>query len=293
MMFFFQNLITGIMVGFIYATLALGFVVLYKSTGIFNFAQGALVALSAYVCWSLMVRVGLYIWLSIILTLMICFSLGLLLEYFPIRSLAKRVGGHSFVLILSTFMLLIFFTSLVVLIWGGVWQTFPRLVPSEPIMISKLVISQEHCWSSVVCAILLAIFVLLFRYTRLGLLMRGTANDLNIARSLGVRVNHIIAISWGISSVICGIGGIILGAITVVNLTLSDIGLTALPAAIVGGMNSIPGAIVGGLIMGVALNIFEAYIGSGFGIIGSYIIMMAVLLIRPWGIFGSERIERV
>lgn len=293
MIFFFQNLITGIMVGFIYAILALGFVVLYKSTGIFNFAQGALVVLGAYVCWSLMLQAGLYIWLSVILTLVICFSLGLLLEYFPIRILAKKVGGHSFVIILSTLMLLVFFTSLVVLVWGGVWQTFPRFFPSKPITISKLVISQEHCWSSVICTILLAIFVILFQYTRLGLLMRATANDLKTTRSLGVKVNHIIAISWGLSSVICGIGGILLGVITVVNLTLSDIGLTALPAAIVGGMNSIPGAIVGGIIMGVASNIFEAYIGSGFGIIGSYIIMMAVLLIRPWGIFGSERIERV
>lgn len=293
MIFFLQNLITGIMVGFIYATLALGFVVLYKSTGIFNFAQGALVALSAYICWSLMSVAGLYSWLSILLTLMICFCLGLVLEYFLIRSLAKRVGGHSFVLILLTFMLLIFFTSLVVLIWGGVWQTFPRFFPSRPITLWRLVISQEHCWSSILCATLLAVFVLLFQYTKLGLLMRGTANDLKITRSLGVRVNYIIAISWGISSVICGIGGIVLGTITAVNLSLSDIGLAALPAAIVGGMNSIPGAIVGGLIMGAALSLFDAYIGSGFGIIGSYIIMMAVLLIRPWGIFGSERIERV
>lgn len=119
MIFFFQNLITGIMVGFIYAILALGFVVLYKSTGIFNFAQGALVVLGAYVCWSLMLQAGLYIWLSVILTLVICFSLGLLLEYFPIRILAKKVGGHSFVIILSTLMLFVFFTSLVVLVWGG------------------------------------------------------------------------------------------------------------------------------------------------------------------------------
>jgi len=281
------------MVGLIYAILALGFVVLYKSTGIFNFTQGALVVLSAYISWSFMVPVGLYIWLSIVLTLMICFGLGLVLEYFPIRPLTRRAAGHSFVVVISTFMLLIFFTSLVVLIWGGVWQTFPRFFPSEPIRISKLVISQEHCWSSTICALLLAIFVVLFRYTKLGLLMRATANDLNIARSLGVRVNHIVAVSWGISSVICGIGGILLGAITVVNLTLSDIGLAALPAAILGGMDSVPGAIAGGIIMGVALNIFEAYIGSGFGIIGSYIIMMAVLLIRPWGILGSERIERV
>jgi len=123
--------------------------------------------------------------------------------------------------------------------------------------------------------------------------MRGAANDLQIARSLGVKVNFVTAISWGICSVICGIGGILLGSITVVNLSLSEIGLTALPAAIVGGMNSIPGAIVGGLIMGITVSLFDAYVGSGFGMIGSYIIMMTVLLIRPWGILGSERVERV
>lgn len=293
MTFFFQNLITGIMVGTLYATLALGFVVLYKSTGILNFAQGALIALGSYICWALIKQVGLYIWLSIILTLFISFALGLILEYFPIRALTKKVGGHSLVLILATFMLLLFLTSLTVLIWGGVWQKYPRFFPQEPIIISGLIVSQEHCWSAVICSALLVIFIMVFRYTKLGLLMRGAANDLQIARSLGVRVNFVTAISWGICSVICGIAGILLGSITVVNLSLSEIGLTALPAAIVGGMNSIPGAIVGGLIMGVGVSLFDAYIGSGFGLIGSYIIMIAVLLIRPWGILGSERIERV
>lgn len=293
MTFFLQTLITGIMVGMVYALLALGFVVLYKSTGILNFTQGALVALGAYIGWALLKQAGLYSWLSIILTLMICFGLGIALERFPIRPIAKRVGGHAFVVILATFMLLIFFLSLIVLIWGGIWQTYPRFFSSKPITIGSLVISQEHFWSAIICTALLGVFILLFRYTKLGLLMRGTANDLQIARSLGVRVNFIIAIAWGISSVICGIGGILLGVITVVNLSLSDIGFTALPAAIVGGMNSIPGAIVGGLLMGVCVCMFDTYIGSAFGIIGSYIIMIAVLLIRPWGIFGSERIERI
>jgi branched-chain amino acid transport system permease protein len=293
LIFFLQNLVTGIMVGLVYATLALGFVVLYKSTSILNFAQGAIVSLGAYICWSLMEQAGLYTWLSVVLTLFICFGLGVVLEYFPIRPLAKRVGGHSFVMILATFMLLIFFTSLVVLIWGGIWQRYPTFFPSKPITVSSLIISQEHFWSALICAALLVIFMLIFRYTKLGLLMRGAANNLQITRSLGVRVNYIIAIAWGICSVICGIGGILLGAITVVNLSLSEMGLAALPAAIVGGMNSIPGAIAGGLIMGVTLNIFDAYIGSGFGIIGSYIIMISVLLIRPWGILGQEKVERV
>jgi len=293
LIFLLQNLITGIMLGMVYATLALGFVVLHKSTGILNFAQGGLVAMGAYICWALIEQVGLNSWLSIILTLILCFVLGLILERFPIRLIAKRVGGHAFAMILATFMLLVFFTSLIVLIWGGVWQTYPRFFPSKPITFLTLVISQEQCWSAVICAGLLAIFVLLFRYTKLGLLMRGTANDLHIARSLGVRVNTIIAISWGISSAICGLGGILLGAITVVNLSLSEIGLAALPAAIVGGMNSIPGAILGGLIMGTTICIFDAYIGSGFGIIGSYVIMIAVLMIRPRGILGSEKTQRV
>lgn len=123
--------------------------------------------------------------------------------------------------------------------------------------------------------------------------MRATANNLQIARSLGIKVNRVIAISWGICCVICGIGGILLGAITVVNLSLSAIGLVALAAALVGGISSIPGAIVGGLILGVTVSLFDAYIGSGFGVIGSYIIMIIFILFRPWGILGSEKVERV
>jgi branched-chain amino acid transport system permease protein len=292
-LFFLQNLITGIMVGTVYAILALGFVVLYKSTGILNFAQGALVAFGAYICWSLMEQANFYSWISIGLTIIFCFGLGLVLERFPVRALTKKVGGKALVLILATFMLLLFLTSLIVLVWGGIWQTYPRFFSSEPITVVGLVVSQEHFWSTVICSTLLTLFLLLFRYTKVGLLMRGTANDIRIARSLGVKVNLMSAISWGISSVICGIGGIVLGAITVVNLSLSDIGMAALPAAIVGGMNSVPGAIFGGLMMGVTVGLFDAYIGSGFGLIGSYIIMITVLLIRPSGILGSKKTERV
>jgi branched-chain amino acid transport system permease protein len=183
--------------------------------------------------------------------------------------------------------------SLLVLIWGGNWQTYPKIFPREPITVSQLIISQEHFWSSVICLALLGIFIILFKYTKLGLLMRATANDLQIARSLGIKVNRIIAISWGICCVICGIGGVLLGAITVVNLSLSEIWLVALAAALVGGISSIPGAIVGGLTLGVTVSLFDAYIGSGFGIIGSYIIMMIFILFRPWGILGSEKVERV
>jgi branched-chain amino acid transport system permease protein len=281
------------MTGAVYATLALGFVVLFKSTGILNFALGALVTLGAYVCWALMEQAGLYSWLSIVLTLILCFGLGVAIERFPIRPIVKTVGAQHLSVIISTFVLMVFLQSLVVLIWGGVWQMYPRFFGQEPIVIWDLVISQEHLWSAVICVALLGIFALLFQYTKLGLLMRGTANDIQIARSLGIRVDFIVAISWGICCVICGLGGILLGVLTVVSLSLSDMGFAALPAAIVGGMASIPGAVVGGLLLGICQSMFDGYVGAGFGIIGSYIIMIVVLLFRPWGILGSERIERV
>lgn len=293
MTFFLQNLITGIMSGMVYALLALGFVFLYKSTSILNFALGGLVTLGGYICWALIEQAGLYSWLSIALTLLLCFGLGLVIEYFPIRPIAKRVGAHHFSMVISTFILLIFFMNLVVLIWGGVWQTYPRFFPRTSIIIRGLVISQENLWSAAISGVVLGIFAVLFRYTKIGLLMRGTANDIQIARSLGIRVKFIIAVSWGICTVICGLGGILLGVLTVVSINLSHMGFAALPAAIVGGMSSIPGAVVGGLLLGVCMSLFDAYIGAGSGIIGSYIVMIAVLLFRPWGILGSEKIERV
>ena len=289
-----QLVLTGLMVGGIYGLVALGFVLIYKGTRIFNFAQGELLVLGAFFCWALLVQARMPLWASVLLTFMLGIAIGFLLERTVLRPM---IGQPILSIIMMTLALSLFLSGLVTLIWGGTWKVYPPFISMSGIGLAGFTISQQYLFGFIMALLAFAIFTIFFRRSRHGLAMRATAEDHQVARSLGIKVSLIFGLSWAIAISLSAVAGILLGTINGVNFTLGQIGLKAIPAALIGGLESVGGAIAGGLIVGVLESVAAGYIdplvGGGVKEIFPYVILVIALLFRPYGIFGLKRIERV
>jgi branched-chain amino acid transport system permease protein len=291
---FLMSLTTGIMVGGIYALIALGWVLIYKCSGVLNLAMGELTLIGAYVSLSFY-SMGVPFLLALLFSLIIGFILGILTERI---FLDRLIGEPVLTVIMVTVGLSFFFKGIVELIWGTDTRVFtPPVFPLEPIRIGPLIIGQVYLWSFVASLVLLCIFVCFFKYTRWGLAMQATADDEMAALSLGVSARFVYATAWAIAFMAAGVGGTLLGNINGLNISVGYLGLLVLPAVVLGGLNSIPGAIVGGIIIGVLQNMCGAYLDKYFpgGVkeVAPFAFMAIFLLFKPYGLWGWERIERV
>ena len=291
---FLMSLITGILVGGIYALVALGWVLIYKCSGVLNLAMGELTLFGAYVSIAFY-GMGIPFVLCVILTLLIGIILGFLTERI---FLDKLIGEPILSVIMVTAGLSFFFKGLVEFIWGTDTRVFtPAVFSIKPITIGYLKISTVYLWSFILAIVLLIIFVAFFKYTRWGLSMQATADDETAALSLGVSARFVYAAAWAIAFMSAGVGGALLGNINGVNISIGYLGLLVLPAVVLGGLNSVPGAIVGGIIIGVLQNFSGAYLDRFFpgGVkeIVPFVVMAVFLLFKPYGLWGWERIERV
>jgi branched-chain amino acid transport system permease protein len=291
---FFMTLTTGVMVGGIYALVALGWVLIYKCSGVLNLAMGELTLIGAYVSLSFY-SMGVPFLLSLLFSLIIGFTLGILTERI---FLDKLIGEPVLTVIMVTVGLSFFFKGSVELVWGTDTKVFePAVFSIEPIRIGPLVIGQVYLWSFVAAIILLIIFVCFFKYTRWGLAMQATADDEMAALSLGVSARFVYAAAWSIAFMAAGVGGTLLGNINGLNISVGFLSLLVLPAVVLGGLNSVPGAIVGGVVIGILQNFSGAYLDKYFpgGVkeIAPFVFMAVFLLFKPYGLWGWERIERV
>jgi branched-chain amino acid transport system permease protein len=291
---FLMTLTTGVMVGGIYALIALGWVLIYKCSGVLNLAMGELTLIGAYVSLSFY-SMGVPFLLSLLFSLIIGFVLGLLTERI---FLDRLIGEPILSVIMVTVGLSFFFKGCVEFLWGTDTRVFtPSVFPLEPIHIGPLVIGQVYLWSFVAAIILLGLFVGFFQYTRWGLAMQATADDEMAALSLGVSARFVYATAWAIAFMAAGVGGTLLGNINGLNISVGYLGLLVLPAVVLGGLNSVPGAIVGGIIIGILQNLTGAYLDKYFpgGVkeIAPFVFMVIFLLFKPYGLWGWERIERV
>jgi len=291
---FFMALTTGIMVGGIYALVALGWVLIYKCSGVLNLAMGELTLIGAYVSLSFY-TMGVPFIASLLISLVIGFVLGILTERI---FLDKLIGEPVLTVIMVTVGLSFFFKGTVEFIWGTDTRVFdPPVFSIEPIRLGLLVIGQVYLWSFLAAIILLIVFVSFFKYTRWGLAMQATADDEMAALSLGVSARFVYATAWAIAFMAAGVGGTLLGNINGLNISVGYLGLLVLPAVVLGGLNSIPGAIVGGIIIGILQNFCGAYLDRYFpgGVkeIAPFVFMAVFLLFKPYGLWGWERIERV
>ena len=292
--FFLQLFITGILVGSIYALVALGWTLIYKCSGVLNLAMGELTLIGAYVCLTFY-HWGIPFIPALLFTLVVGFALGILTEIIFLRPM---VGEPVLSVIMVTVGLSFFFKGLVELLWGTDTVVFtPMVFPMEPIFIGKIVVGQVYLWAFVASIILLLAFVLFFKYTKWGLSMQATADDEMAALSLGVNAKIVYALAWAIAFMSAGVGGTLLGNINGLNISVGYLGLLVLPAVVLGGLNSVPGAIVGGLVIGVMQNLADGYLSrftpGGVKDVFPFAVMVIVLLFKPYGLWGWVRIERV
>lgn len=291
---FLMTLITGILVGGIYALVALGWVLIYKCSGVLNLAMGELTLIGAYVSLSFY-EMGIPFILSVCCTLLVGIVLGFLTERI---FLDKLIGEPILSVIMVTVGLSFFFRGIVEFIWGTDTRVFtPPIFSIKPITLGYLKISPVYLWSFILAIVLLIVFVAFFKYTRWGLSMQATADDETAALSLGVSARFVYAAAWSIAFMSAGVGGALLGNINGVNISVGHLGLLVLPAVVLGGLNSVPGAIVGGIIIGLLENFSGTYLDEFFpgGVkeIMPFAVMAAFLLFKPYGLWGWERIERV
>lgn len=285
----------GISLGLIYGIVALGFVLVYKSSRILNFAVGEFLLIGAYVTWTTRVVLGLPVWACFLIAIIVAIGLGLVVERVAIRPL---IGQPILGVIMMTIALMVILRGGVLLGWGAIAKAYePRLFPAEPFVLGDLIIRQEYVWGLVVAAFMLIIFTYFFRATKAGLAMRATSEDHQLARGTGIRVKTVFAQSWAICAVVAGIAGIILASMTNVTIDLSNIGLKSVAVVLVGGLESVPGSIIAGLIIGIAEALASGYIdplvGGGMSEVFAFGIAIISLLIWPWGLFGLRRIERI
>jgi len=291
---FFMTLTTGIMVGGIYALVALGWVLIYKCSGVLNLAMGELTLIGAYV------TISFYSWgipfvLSIVCTLIIGIILGILVERV---FLDRLIGEPILAIIMVTVGISYFFKGIIEFIWGTDIRVFtPPIFSLKPFSIGFLKISTVYFWSFVLAIVLFLVFVAFFKYTRWGLSMQATADDETAALSLGVSARFVYAASWSIAFMSAGVGGALLGNINGVTISVGYLGLLVLPAVVLGGLNSVPGAIVGGLLIGVLQNFagtyLDVYFPGGVKDIFPFAFMAIFLLFMPYGLWGWVKIERM
>ena len=291
---FLMMLVSGILVGGIYALVALGWVLIYKCSGVLNLAMGELTLIGAYVALAFY-QMGIPFILSVILTLVVGVILGFLTERI---FLDRFIGEPILTVIMVTVGLSFFFKGVVEFIWGTDTRVFtPPIFSIKPITLGYLKVSPVYLWSFLLAIVLLVIFVAFFKYTRWGLSMQATADDETAALSLGVSARFVYAAAWGIAFMSAGVGGALLGNINGVNISIGHLGLLVLPAVVLGGLNSIPGAIVGGITIGILENLSGTYLDEffpgGVKAVMPFVVMVIFLLFSPFGLWGWERIERV
>ncbi len=291
-----QLVISGLVIGSIYAVVALGFTIIYKATRVVNFAQGELLMVGAYVCYAFLVQMHVPFWAALMLTVLFGMVLALFVERLILRPM---IGEPIISIIMVTIGLALVFRSIVSAIWGTEILVYePKLFPQEMVTIAGLPVSQEFVWCFVLSMFLLAVFSLFFKYSKAGVAMRATAFNQQVAQSMGISVKHVFALSWVISAVVSGIGGVLIGNINGINSSLYHFGLKVFPATILGGLDSILGAALGGLIVGILENLSDgvckAYLDlSGVKEVAPYVFLVIILMIKPYGLFGTKEIERV
>jgi branched-chain amino acid transport system permease protein len=287
---FIQLTLTGLTNGAILALAALGFVLIYKASDVINFAQGEFMLVGAYVIFAMIAQFGLVWPVSLAITVVIAVLLGALVERLVLRPL---IGEPIISVIMVTIGLSSLLRAIVSTIWGNQPKAFPTFIASHPVRIFNATIGADRIWAIVIAVVMLGFFSYFFRRSREGIAMRAVADDQQASLSMGISVKKIFAWAWAIAAVTAAFGGALIANIVGVSGELSGFGLRVFPVVILGGLDSIPGAIIGGVIIGLLEAYTGGYIGQGLNQVLPFIILIVILLIRPYGLFGQEIIERV
>ena len=291
--FFSEVVISGLLTGVMYSLVALGFVLIFKASGVFNFAQGAMVLFAALTLVGLMEH-GVPVWLALILTMLVMIALAIAIERLMLRPL---VNQEHIILFMATIGLTFFLEGLGELMWGSNVKMLDVGIPNESFEVGGILLNEFDLFAAAIGAALVAVLAVFFHKTSVGRALRAVADDHQAALSVGIPLQTIWVIVWSVAGIVAMVAGIMWGAKSGVQFSLSLIALKALPVLILGGFTSVPGAIVGGLIIGVGEKVAEIYwgplVGGAIENWFAYMLALAFLLFRPQGLFGEKIIERV
>ena len=294
MTFFASLLITGLMTGAIYALVALGFVIVYKATGVINFAQGEFMMFGAFIAAALLTDRSLPAIVAIPITMVVMAGLGLVTERVVLRPM---IGRPAIGMIMATVGLAFVFRGLAPMLWGGTTKNLSLPLPETPIQILDVSLNPTVVAGAVAALLLVGGFALLFQRSRIGIALRAVADDTQAAMAMGISVPWAFGTAMAVSGVAAAAGGLIWGDLLGVDSYLALVGFKVFPVVILGGLDSVGGAVLGGLVVGavesVAAGYIDPHVGGGTKDFVPFLLMLVVLMARPYGFFGKEVIERV
>ncbi len=291
---FLNYAVNGVLLGEVYALLSLGFVVIYRASKVFNFAQGELMLLGAYTVWTLALGANLPAWLVVPLAFASALGYGWLIERLFFRRL---VGESVFAMVMVTIGLVILIRGVVLVLWGAAERQFPALLPTMPIVLGELLLPTNMVVGAAITLVLTVALWYFFNRTRFGLTLTAVAEDPTIAISAGIPVRRAVTLAWMMGACIATIGALVLLNGRSLNVLAADVALAALPVALLAGLESIGGLLLAGAIVGVIQSLVAAYvdprIGGSASSIVPFVFMLFILVVRPTGLFGWHHIERV
>jgi len=289
-----QHVITGLSVGMVYALIGLCFVLIWKSSGVANLALGQLVLISSWFTYGMLVQAKLPLWLGFLLVILFALALGWIIERVALRPL---IAQPILSLITVTLGIGYFIEGVVSFIWPWSVDALPRLFPKEPVRIGPAVVSQEHLWIAGISLLIFGLLFLFFRYHKMGIAMRATADDQLAVQACGIPVTTIFSRSWMFACVLAAVAGVLVSSIGGITFGLVETGLKAFSVVILGGLDSFGGAIIAGPIIGLCESLaggyLTPYVWAGVKDITPFVIIIIVVIIKPYGLFGEERIERI
>ncbi|MES2480575.1 MAG: branched-chain amino acid ABC transporter permease [Pseudomonadota bacterium] len=279
-----QLIVSGIAAGCLYALVAIGLVLIYKATDIVNFAQGESVTVGAYMGWLMVSEFNMPYLPAMLVVLVGSALVGVVVERVAYRPLIK---SPPFTVILATLAIGLLITNIIRLIWQDTPRSLPGVLSAQPLEFAGVMITPERLGIMITVVIVVALLMLFFRFSRLGKAMRATAQSQEAASLMGISVPGIFSKTWALGTALGGIAGMLIAPLVGINTELGGVLIPGFVAAIVGGFTSIPGAIVGGLMVGVLENLGGVFVSSSFKRVTSFVILIAVLMIKPSGLFGK------
>lgn len=287
---FLQLTVSGLSNGMIYALAAAGFVVVYKASDVINFAQGDLLLLGVYLIFFSLAQVGLPWSVGVLVTVLLAAAVGVAVERLVLRPL---VGEPVISMVMATIGLSSVLRALVNALWGPSPRSFDSFLPAGEVALGPAVVSAGRLLSIPIALAVLGALGLFFRYARDGIAMRAVADDQQAAMSMGISIPRVVGLAWGLAAASAAVGGVMLANVVGVSPNVAEIGLRVFPVVILGGLDSIGGAVIGGAAIGLLEVYVGGYVGHGLSLVVPYVALVAVLMVRPYGLFGKQIVERV
>ena len=289
-LFLAEIVLAGLGAGGLYALTGLAFVMIYKATRVVNLAIGEMLMIGAYLCFGLATAMNLPMWLAILVAVIGRGGAGALLERVAIRPM---LGESPIAVFMVTVGLASILVGVVELIWTSEPRRLPEFMPATPVMIGEAFVPPKVFYGFLVAAVLIGVALAVFRFWRGGVALRATASDQQAAYSMGINVPKVFSLSWTVAAMIAAVAGVIVGAVGGISSTMGVFGLSVLVVVIVGGLDSVLGALVAGLFIGVVESLAGGFLGGEFKLLATFMILIVVLLVRPYGLFGTHEIERL